>query len=149
MGDQLISEIQRLYPQIYLACHKEHVRASSTKWRLSSYDASILAHLDTDKGISPRALAAHLRVVQSTLSAALKRLSQLGYITIERGTEDRRRRELRLTNLGSKAISSTSVLDSKRLEQLLQKLSQEEVAVAISGLRLLAQAARKLGEEKQ
>ena len=149
MGDQLISEIQRLYPQIYLACHKEHVRASSTKWRLSSYDASILAHLDTHKGVSPRALAAHLRVVQSTLSAALKRLSQLGYITIERGTEDRRRRELRLTNLGSKAISSTSVLDSKRLEQLLQKLSHEEVAVAISGLRLLAQAARKLGEERQ
>ena len=50
MRDKAVLEIQRLYPQIYLACHVDHVRASSTEWRLSSRDSSILAHLDTDEG---------------------------------------------------------------------------------------------------
>ena len=52
MRDKAVLEIQRLYPQIYLACHVDHVRASSTEWRLSSRDSSILAHLDTATGMS-------------------------------------------------------------------------------------------------
>jgi hypothetical protein len=46
-----ILEIQRLFPQIYLACHVDHVRAASTPWDLSSHDASILAHLDRENAI--------------------------------------------------------------------------------------------------
>ena len=39
MNDDDVFEVQRLYPQIYLACHTDHVRAASTKWRISSQDA--------------------------------------------------------------------------------------------------------------
>ena len=46
MNDDDVFEVQRLYPQIYIACHTDHVRAVSTKWRISSQDASILVHLD-------------------------------------------------------------------------------------------------------
>src|SRR5688572_32901610 len=81
MKDELVFEVQRLYPQIYLACHHDHVRAGSTKWNLSSRDASVLAHLDVDKGSSPRSLGAHLGVVPSTLSATISRLERLGYIS--------------------------------------------------------------------
>ncbi|HEV3485360.1 MAG TPA: hypothetical protein VG106_08135, partial [Vicinamibacterales bacterium] len=66
MDARLVVEVQRFYPQIYLACHVDHVRAASTKWRLSSRDASVLSHLDKDVAISPRALASHLGVVAST-----------------------------------------------------------------------------------
>jgi hypothetical protein len=43
--DDDIHDVQRLYPQIYVACHTDHVRAASTEWRISSQDASILVHL--------------------------------------------------------------------------------------------------------
>ncbi len=81
MRDQLVSEIQRLYPQIYLACHVDHVRARSTEWRLSARDSALLSHLDRKTGTSPKALAAHLGVASSTLSAAIARLVDLGYIS--------------------------------------------------------------------
>lgn len=137
-------EVQRLYPQIFVACHTDHVRAVSTKWRLSSQDASILVHLEREFGLSPRALAGHLSVAPSTLSAALTRLAKLGYLTNTPNQKDRRKRELRLTARGAEAISATSVLDAERVRIMLSKLGTEEKKKALHGLALLAQAARKM-----
>lgn len=144
MTDDDVYELQRLYPQIYLACHIDHVRAVSTKWRISSHDSSILVHLDPEAGMSPRALAKHLGVAPSTLSASLARLSEMGYLSITPDEGDRRKREIRLTARGAEAISSTSVLDAERVRALLNKLKPEERQSALHGLRLLAQAARRL-----
>lgn len=144
MAEDDVFEIQRLYPQIYLACHTDHVRAQSTAFRISSQDASILVHLDRESGLSPRALANHLGVAPSTLSAALSRLSELGYLTNEPGKKDRRKREVRLTARGAEAIASTSVLNADRVRALLTKLKPEERKAAVRGLALLAKAARQL-----
>lgn len=105
-------------------------------------DASILAHLDRENPINPRALAAHLSVAASTLSAALARLSGLGYLASKPSPSDKRQRELRLTARGAEAIASTSVLDEKRVRQLLDRLNPKDRAAALRGLQLLAQAAR-------
>ena len=139
-----VFEIQRLFPQIYLACHVDHVRAASTSWDLSSHDSSILAHLDRDAPISPRALATHLGVAASTLSAAITRLGELGYLTSKPAQSDKRQRELRLTARGSEAIASTSVLDAKRVAELLNQLNPDDRAAAVRGLQLLARAARQM-----
>jgi DNA-binding MarR family transcriptional regulator len=147
--DDYIFEVQRLYPQIYLACHKNHVRAVSTKWRISSQDASILVHLDREMGLSPRALAAHLGVAGSTLSAALARLAKLGYLSNTPNEKDRRKRELRLTARGAEAISSTSVLDAERVRSMLNELEPEERKAAVRGLALLAKGARSVSERKR
>src|SRR5215213_3055227 len=144
MNDDDVFEVQRLYPQIYIACHTDHVRAVSTTWRISSQDASILVHLDRDSGLSPRTLAGHLGVAPSTLSAAIARLSELGYLTSEPNETDRRKREIRLTARGAEAISSASVLNAGRVQALLNQLKPTERKAALRGLALLAQAARRL-----
>lgn len=149
MNDDDVFEVQRLYPQIYIACHTDHVRATSTPWRISSQDASILVHLDRNYGLSPRALAAHLGVAPSTLSAAIARLSELGYLTSEPDNNDRRKRELRLTARGTEAIASASVLDAERVRALLKKLKPDERKAALRGLGLLAQAARRLNDKEK
>ena len=147
MSDDDVFEVQRLYPQIYVACHTDHVRAASTEWRISSQDASILVHLDRESGLSPRQLAAHLGVAPSTLSAAIARLSELGYLTSQPDETDRRQRELRLTARGAEAISSTSVLNAERVRALLDKLAPDDRKAAVRGLTLLAQAARELNDK--
>jgi DNA-binding MarR family transcriptional regulator len=86
-------------------------------------------------------------VAPSTLSAAIARLSELGYLTSEPNATDRRQRELRLTARGAEAISSTSVLDAERVEAVLSKLKPDERKAAVRGLALLAKAARKLKEK--
>jgi DNA-binding MarR family transcriptional regulator len=144
MTNDDVYEVQRLYPQIFVACHVDHVRAVSTRWRVSSQDASILVHLDREFGLSPRALAGHLGVAPSTLSAALARLAKLGYLTSKPNEKDRRQRELRLTSRGAEAISETSVLNAERVRALLSKLKPDEKKAALRGLALLAQAARKM-----
>jgi len=144
MADADVYEVQRLYPQIFVACHTDHVRAVSTKWRVSSQDASILVHLDREFGLSPRALAGHLGVAPSTLSESIARLSTLGYLTSKPNEKDRRKRELRLTARGAEAISATSILDAKRVWAMLSKLQPDKRKEALRGLALLAQAARRL-----
>jgi DNA-binding MarR family transcriptional regulator len=143
-SDQDVQEIQRSYPQIYLACHVDHVRSRSTKWQLSSKDSSILSHLDRDRSMSPRQLASHLGVAASTLSATIARLERLGYLISEASEDDRRQRNLRLTDHGAEAMASTSVLDSKRVASLLAKLSDADRRTAVRGLAILAGAARDL-----
>ena len=147
MTDDDVFEVQRLYPQIFVACHTDHVRAASTTWRISSQDASILVHLERDSGLSPRALADHLGVAPSTLSAAIARLSELGYLTSKPNDDDRRKRELRLTARGAEAIASTSVLNAERVQAMLNELKPDERKAAVRGLALLARAARKLNKK--
>ena len=145
--DELVFEVQRLYPQIYLACHLDHVRAGSTRWNLSSHDASVLAHLDVSRGVSPRALGSHLGVVPSTLSATIARLRRLGYISSPADPADKRKRQIFLTARGAEAMAGTSVLEGGRVRQMLERLSPSERGPALEGLRLLARAAREISEE--
>ena len=143
-----IYEVQRLYPQIFLACHTNHVRAATTRWKLSSHDSAILSHLDRSSGLSPRSLAKHLSVAPSTLSASIKRLTNLGYLTCDAPVNDKRRREIRLTDRGAEAMAATSVLDGDRVRELLKRLKPADRRAALNGLALLARAARELGAEE-
>jgi DNA-binding MarR family transcriptional regulator len=145
VDDAQLRDVLRFYPQIYVACHVDHVRAASTEWQLSARDSSILSHLDRRVPVSPRELARHLGVRPSTLSATIARLESPGYIQSTPRKEDKRRRDLTLTDRGAEAMSSTSVLDRERVRTLLAALSPRDRASAVHGLSLLARAARDLG----
>ena len=82
----------------------------------------------------------------STLSAAIARLVDLGYVSSRASPADKRERELRLTDLGAEAMASTSVLDTDHVAALVARLTPAERHLVSRGLSLLAQAARKLEE---
>jgi MarR family transcriptional regulator, organic hydroperoxide resistance regulator len=144
MTDDPVSAIQRFYPQIYLACHRHHVRAVSTPYRLSAQDSGLLTHLDDDQAVLTGALAKHLGLSASTLSASVKRLESLGYIVRTPRASDRRQIELRLTAKGAEAMAGASALDRRRIVKLLGQLTPSESRQAVDGLALLARAARHL-----
>jgi DNA-binding MarR family transcriptional regulator len=138
-----VESIQRWYPQIYLACHTRHVRASSTVHRLSARDSGLLAHLSEEHPTTASDLAGHLGVSRSTLSGAIKKLQGLGYLKRTPDSGDHRVASLTLTEGGAKAMSATSVLDADRVAAVLGHLSAPQRKTALEGLAVLAEASRR------
>jgi DNA-binding MarR family transcriptional regulator len=135
-----VAQLMTLYPRIYFACHLRHVQDERTKQILSAHQASILDHLDEFEPLTLRRLAAHMGVTASTMSLGIDRLIQQGYVTRTRDPRDARQVELRLTKAGVRVKSEKSVLDPKRVRQLLGCLTEEERVRALDGLSLLATA---------
>ena len=141
MSSRHIRALQRYYPQIYLACHVDHVRTKSNPHHLSAHDSTLLAHLDESKPTLAGQLAQHLGIANSTLSAALKRLDSLGHLKRTPSLCDKRQSELRLTARGATAMAEASVLDAKRVGAVLAELTPSRQKQAVAGLALLAGAA--------
>jgi DNA-binding MarR family transcriptional regulator len=139
--DHLAREVLRQYPRIYIACHVDHRARRGQGPTISARDQTILAHVP-NSGVRPQALAAHLRVVPSTMSAALKRLTVLGLVTMTTEAADGRAKIVRLTDSGKEALSKTSVLDAARVRAALAKLSEADRRSVVLGLELLADAAQ-------
>lgn len=139
-----VAAVQRCYPQIYLACHTRHHRRRSHAAALTPQESSILAHLSESEPMRAAALAKHLGVVPSTMSAAIKRLTSLGYIAREKDEGDGRAASLRLSRQGARAMQAGSVLETPRVAGMLALLSKADRAKAIEGIALLANAARRM-----
>ena len=146
VSDRDVAAVQRYYPQIYLACHTQHQRRRTTSANLTANESSLLAHLAHDEPLRAATLARHLGVGASTLSAAVKRLTALGYIVRERDRNDHRALALRLSAQGARAMQGSSVLETRRVAHLLAQLSAADRARAIDGLRLLADASEEDGQ---
>ncbi len=140
--------VQRCYPQIYLACHLQHVRRTRSPHRISDHESRLLGHLDRERPSSPSWLAKHLGLGQPAVSAALARLEALGYVERRRSPRDLRAHELRLTERGAEALAGSSVLDAALVERLLSTLSKEARQEALAGLQILATAAQSMVAEK-
>lgn len=141
--------VQVAYPQIYFACHTRHVRRASTATQLSATDSTLLAHLDESEVVRATALARHLGLAASTLSAAIARLAALGYVKQRRDPRDGRAVGLLLSGRGAEAMQASSVLESARVRNMLKALTVAERKQALAGLGLLAKAARASRGEKR
>lgn len=130
-----------LYPRIYFACHRRHLRDPQTHHHLSRHQATILDHLDELEPRTVMDLAGHMGVTAATMSLAIDRLERKGYVARLRDAADRRRVHVRLTAAGVRVRDASSVLDPVRVDALLARLTEDERARAIHGLELLARAA--------
>ena len=147
MHSDAVRQLMVLYPRIYFACHRRHVRDPQSRRVLSAHQGSILDHLDAREPVMLLELARHMGVTASTMSLEVEQLVQKGYVTRDRDTRDGRRLMLRLSASGVRVREANSVLDTERVAKMLARLSPEERAAGIAGLALLAKAASEQTEE--
>ena len=142
-----VRRLMDLYPRIYFACHRRHVRDPKSKRVLSAHQGSILDHLDEREPVMLLELARHMGVTASTMSLQVEQLVRRRYVIRERDKKDGRRLRLRLSENGARVREANSVLDGERVNRMLARLSEEEQLAGIAGLALLARAAREQSEE--
>jgi DNA-binding MarR family transcriptional regulator len=136
-----VVQVFRDYPRIYFACHRRHVRDTRRGTLVSARQASILDHLDAVEPIMLADLAAHLGVSPATMSIAVGRLVDHGYVTRVLDPVDRRKVQLRLTDAGVRISAANSVLEPALVEDMLDHLSERDRRAALRGLALLGRAA--------
>jgi MarR family transcriptional regulator, organic hydroperoxide resistance regulator len=139
-----VKKLLELYPRIYFACHRRHVRDPRSGGVLSARQGSILDHLDEREAVTVVELARHMGVTASTMSVQVQRLVRTGYVIRERDAEDPRKRNLRLSRSGARIREANSVLDEDRIAEMLERLTPEELEVAMTGLAMLAKAAGEI-----
>jgi MarR family transcriptional regulator, organic hydroperoxide resistance regulator len=147
MQSDAVRQLMELYPRIYFACHRRHVRDPKSKRVLSAHQGSILDHLDEREPVMLLELARHMGVTPSTMSLQVEQLVRKGYVTRERDAKDGRRLKLRLSASGVWVREANSVLDTERVGKMLARLSPEERDAGLAGLALLAKAALQQTEE--
>lgn len=143
-----VAQVFRDYPRIYLACHRRHVRDTRRGTLVSARQASILDHLDAVVPTMLADLAAHLGVTPATMSIAVARLVDHGYVTRVLDPIDRRKVQLRLTDAGVRISAANSVLEPRLVEDMLDQLSERDRRTALRGLALLGRAAMAAQKER-
>ena len=138
-----VARVFRDYPRIYFACHREHVRDPKTGVQVSAHQVSILDHLDADAPTMLGDLARHMGVTPATMSIAVGRLVELGYVTRVLDEGDRRKVQLRLTDAGVRVCGANSVLEPMLVEEMLDQLPERDRKAALHGLELLGKAAMR------
>jgi len=137
-------------PRIHGVCRtRATARTRGHGPALSDHQVRILGHLDRADPTMVTELAEHMGVTPSTMSLNLKRLRGAGFVTSDRDPDDRRVMNVRLTDEGVRARDALSALDPGRVDALLRRLGPEGRQRALSGLRLLADAADELMTEER
>src|SRR5689334_4570047 len=136
-----VARVFRDYPRIYFACHREHVRDPKTGVQVSANQVGILDHLDAAAPTMLGDLARHMGVTPATMSIAVGRLVDEGYVTRVLDEADRRKVQLRLTDAGVRICSANSVLEPTLVEEMLEQLTDKDRKAALHGLELLGKAA--------
>jgi DNA-binding MarR family transcriptional regulator len=137
-----VAAVFRDYPRIYFACHRRHVRDPQSDVHVSAHQVSILDHLDANAPTMLTDLAGHMGVTPATMSIAIGRLVERGYVTRALDPVDRRKVQLRLTDAGVRVCAANSVLEPTLVEEMLDALSAADRDAALRGLQLLARGAQ-------
>lgn len=148
IGDD-VRRLMDLYPKIFFACHTRHVRDPATHKVVSAHQVQILDHLDTEEPTGLVELAKHMGVTPGTMSVAIDRLVQGGYVRRERDAVDGRRVNIRLTPAGARVRQESSVLEPGRVRALLTALDPAQRERGLEGLELLADAAQQITSSKK
>jgi DNA-binding MarR family transcriptional regulator len=91
-------------------------------------------------------IGGHLGVTSAAASQTVDHLVQMGFIERTEDPEDRRAKQLTLTNKGREIIARGVETRSKWVEGLTNSLSADQQNMIINALTLLTEAARKTND---
>ena len=144
MLENNVVRLMAAYPAIYLACHRDHVRADAGGNPLTENQASVLDHLHSTRAITLSKLAEHMGVGRSTMSTTVARLVKGGYVARKADQQDRRASGLTLTPAGKRIQDQNTVLNPALVRQMLKLMAPGEADLALDGMERLAQMAAVL-----
>ena len=149
MLENKVGRLMSAYPTIYLACHRDHLRADEAGKPLTENQASVLDHLHATRPTTLSKLAEHMGVGRSTMSTTVSRLARSGYIARRQNRKDRRLVELTLTPAGKRIQEQNTVLNPQLARQIFKLMGQEEAELALAGIECLARVAAILLKQRK
>ena len=144
MFDSQCRRLLDAYPAIFLACHRQHIRADEGGQAITEHQSSVLDHLHTTKPTTLSKLAEHMGVSRSTMSITVSRLVRRGYIAQNRDKSDARRVGLRLTTAGLRVKEQNTILDPDLMREMFRLAPPRELETALRGIEYLAKYANVL-----
>ena len=144
--DTLTADVGRLYPAVYLRFHVSKQRLAGTD--ITSRMLWVLQHLASVGPSTPGELAQASGVKKSTMTELVDRLETKGYVGRMRDERDARRVFVGLTPSGERRARRTpSVLEDDALRDALARMTADERAALVRGLRALVRAGEELSDD--
>ncbi|HKW87205.1 MAG TPA: MarR family winged helix-turn-helix transcriptional regulator [Candidatus Acidoferrales bacterium] len=141
MFDSRVRRLLDAYPAIFLACHRQHVRADESGKSLTEHQASVLDHLHSARPLTLSRLAEHMGIGRSAMSIEASRLVRGGYIARTRDKSDARCVGLRLTAKGARVRDENSILDPDLVREMFRLMRPNDLESALKGIEALAKHA--------
>lgn len=132
-----ITQLNQYWTDIYFHLHYPH------KEKISHQVVRILQLVDKQEEIGINEIALHIQVSHNTASEHAKRIIEKGYLLKGRDPLDERKVILYLTDLGKEVLHRNTSLDEEKLEEVLNKLNEDEKNLVEQVLKILSERAKQ------
>ena len=147
MREKLTRRIIELHRRVNRAI-RERTLDSWVKLDLTIPQLKSLFYVSWHRKTNPSALAAGIRVTPANVTGIVDRLVEQGLLTRAADADDRRVSWLTLTDKGKALIDDLREGRAQEMRRILDKLTEEELAIVAHGFELVATAA-EAGERKE
>ncbi len=141
-----LTEVIREWSEVFMHRSMRDFKRFMDETGLSFSQISVLMRLKHGGISGVSEIGGQMGVTNAAASQAVDRLVQLGLIERTEDPDDRRAKQLALTQKGRALIEKGVEVRSKWIEGVTDTLTQEQQNMIISALTLLTEAARKTKE---
>ena len=147
MSEKLTRRIVELHRQVNRAI-RERTLDSWVKLDLTVPQLKSLFYISRHGRMNPSGLATGIRVTPANVTGIVDRLVEQGLLIRSADADDRRISWLTLTDKGKTLINDLREGRAQEMRRILDKLTEEELAIVARGFQLVATAA-EVNERKE
>lgn len=147
--DEFGTQVDTALTDIYVSVRR--VEDKMLKTSVLNLTTSELDFLDTigkygDKGCSISEIAKDNRVTMPTVTVAIKKIENKGFVQKVRSQEDGRKVNIVLTRMGHKAYAAHMYFHERMVRSLMRDVDAETRPVILQALQNLSDFLRKIGD---